>query len=126
MAKSRIPKFYQYSVPERLKILLEQKLLNDDDYYQLLNSNNIIDGGDADKMIENVIGVFGLPIGLGLNLMVNKKEYVVPMVVEEPSIVAAISSSSKLVREVGGFHSANTDPILIGQIQIVNVERGDY
>ena len=68
----------------------------------------MIDGSDADKMIENVIGIFGLPIGLGLNLMVNKKEYVVPMVVEEPSIVAAVSSSAKLVREVGGFQSVNT------------------
>ncbi len=122
MEKSRIPKFYKYSIPERLRILLEKKLLDDDDYYQLLNNNNMIDGSDADKMIENVIGIFGLPIGLGLNFMVNKKEYVVPMVVEEPSIVAAVSSSAKLVREAGGFQSVNTDPILIGQIQIVDVE----
>ncbi|MCK4892615.1 MAG: hydroxymethylglutaryl-CoA reductase, degradative, partial [Calditrichia bacterium] len=122
MEKSRIPKFYKYSIPERLRILLEKNLLDDDDYYQLLNNNNMIDGSDADKMIENVIGIFGLPIGLGLNFMVNKKEYVVPMVVEEPSIVAAVSSSAKLVREAGGFQSVNTDPILIGQIQIVDVE----
>jgi hydroxymethylglutaryl-CoA reductase len=77
---------------------------------------------EADKMIENVIGVFSLPIGLGLNMMVNKKEYVVPMVVEEPSIVAAVSYSAKLVREAGGFFSDSTAPILIGQIQIVDVE----
>lgn len=77
---------------------------------------------EADKMIENVIGVFSLPIGLGLNMMVNKKEYIVPMVVEEPSIVAAVSFSAKLAREAGGFISESTDPILIGQIQIVDIE----
>ena len=122
MKKSRIPKFYRYSVADRLKLLFEHNLLNDDDYYQLLNYNNMLTVEEADKMIENVIGIFGLPIGLGLNLMVNKKEYVVPMVVEEPSIVAAVSSSSKLVHEAGGFQSSSTDPILIGQIQIVDVE----
>jgi hydroxymethylglutaryl-CoA reductase len=77
---------------------------------------------EADKMIENVIGVFGLPIGLGLNMLVNQREYIIPMVVEEPSIVAAVSSSARLVRKSGGFISSSTEPILIGQIQIVNID----
>jgi hydroxymethylglutaryl-CoA reductase len=120
--KSRIPKFYQYNFAERLRILFEKKVINNEDYYEMLNFNNILSIDEADKMIENVIGVFGLPIGLGLNMLVNNHEYIVPMVVEEPSIVAAVSSSAKLVRESGGFTSESTDPILIGQIQIVDVD----
>ncbi len=122
MAKSRIPKFYQYSIPERLKLLYDRDLLNEEDYYRFLNGDNVLGPEEADKMIENVIGVFGLPIGLGLNMLVNEREYVVPMVVEEPSIVAAVSSASKLVRDAGGFRSVSTEPILIGQIQVVDVE----
>jgi hydroxymethylglutaryl-CoA reductase len=72
-------------------------------------------------MIENVVGVMGLPLGLGMNLLVNDKQYIVPMVVEEPSVVAALSSACKLVRAAGGFKAQSTDPILIGQIQIVNL-----
>lgn len=120
--KSRIPKFYQYSIPDRLRLLFERNILSDKDYYNLLNGNTLLTEEAADKMIENVIGVFGLPIGLGLNLLVNKKSYIVPMVVEEPSIIAAMSASAKLVRDAGGFISESTDPILIGQIQIVDVQ----
>ena len=122
MEKSRISKFYQLSIADRLKILRERDILTDENYKFLLSSTNMLSPEEADKMIENVIGVFSLPIGLGLNMMVNKKEYVVPMVVEEPSIVAAVSYSAKLVREAGGFFSDSTAPILIGQIQIVDVE----
>ncbi len=122
MEKSRIPKFYQFSVPERLRILLERNVITSEDYYKLINFDNILTYDDADKMIENVIGVFGLPIGLGLNMLVNRKDYVIPMVVEEPSIVAAVSSAAKLVRDSGGFISESTEPILIGQIQIVDVQ----
>ena len=121
MEKSRIPKFYQLSVPDRLRILLERDIISEEDYYNLLNENNILRVDEADKMIENVIGVFGLPIGLGLNMLVNQKEYIIPMVVEEPSIVAAVSSAARLVRNAGGFISESTEPILIGQIQVVDV-----
>jgi hydroxymethylglutaryl-CoA reductase len=75
----------------------------------------------ADRMIENVIGVMGLPVGLGLNFLINGREYVVPLVVEEPSIVAALSSAAKLVRNCGGFETRSTEAILIGQIQMVDV-----
>jgi hydroxymethylglutaryl-CoA reductase len=73
-------------------------------------------------MIENVVGVMGLPLGLGMNLVVNGKQYIVPMVVEEPSVVAALGSACKLIRQSGGFRAEATDPILIGQIQIVNLK----
>ena len=72
----------------------------------------------ADKMIENVVGVFGLPLAVAPNFLVNGRDYIVPMAVEEPSIVAGVSSAAKLARESGGFRVSSTDPVLIGQILI--------
>jgi len=118
---SRIPKFYKLSVEERLRILHEEGILNSEDYLGLLDQQQVLSSGEADKMIENVIGVFGLPLGLGLNFIINEKPYVVPMVVEEPSILAAVSSAAKVVRNAGGFTSDSDEPVLIGQIQLVDV-----
>jgi hydroxymethylglutaryl-CoA reductase len=87
----------------------------------LVTGAHTLDLEAADKMIENVVGVMGLPLGLGMNLCVNGKRYIVPMAVEEPSVVAAMSSASKLIGEWGGFEARATDPVLIGQIQIVNL-----
>jgi len=87
----------------------------------VLRDGSSLDAERADKMVENCVGVFGLPVGLGLNFTINDKDYVVPMVVEEPSVVAAVSNMAKLVRQNGGFH-ADADPgIMIAQVQIVNV-----
>ena len=122
MDRSRIPKFYQASIPERLNILNEKRIINEEDFLVLMNNLATLQSDEADKMIENVIGVFGLPIGLGLNFLINDKDYIIPMVVEEPSIVAAVSSAAKLVRNAGGFKSISDDPLLIGQVQIVDVE----
>lgn len=119
--KSRIPKFYKYSVENRLDILREKEILNQEDYVALREQMHLLSQDDADKMIENVIGVFGLPMGLGLNFLINEKPYIVPMVVEEPSILAAVSSAAKVVRNAGGFEVESDDPILIGQIQLVDV-----
>lgn len=119
--KSRIPKFYKYSVENRLDILREKEILSQEDYVALREQMHLLSQNDADKMIENVIGVFGLPMGLGLNFLINEKPYIVPMVVEEPSILAAVSSAAKVVRNAGGFEVESDDPILIGQIQLVDV-----
>jgi hydroxymethylglutaryl-CoA reductase len=122
MDKSRIPKFYKASIADRLTILREKGILNKDDYYALINGMNILNLDEADKMIENVLGTFGLPLGLGLNFLVNNKAYVIPMVVEEPSIIAAVSSAAKIVYQAGGFVSESDEPLMIGQVQIVDVE----
>ncbi len=122
MAKSRIANFYKLSIQERLKLLNERKILSEADYIRLKNGNHLLRSEESDRMIENVIGVFGLPMGLGLNFLINDKDYIVPMVVEEPSIVAAVSSAAKVVRKAGGFSSDYTAPILIGQVQIVNIK----
>ena len=76
-------------------------------------------------MIENVIGVMGMPIGLGLNFLIDNKEYVIPMAVEEPSIVAALSAAAKISRSGGGFSTVCSDPILTGQIQVVGIKSLD-
>ena len=121
MDRSRLPKFYQINIPERLEVLRERGVLNKNDFYALLNGENVLTPEQADKMIENVIGVFGLPMGLGLNFLINDRAYLIPMVVEEPSIVAAVSSAAKTVRNAGGFRSVGDEPVMIGQIQIVDV-----
>ncbi|HEY8520784.1 MAG TPA: hydroxymethylglutaryl-CoA reductase, degradative [Gammaproteobacteria bacterium] len=119
--RSRIPEFYKLSVEERVRLVHERGLLNAADFRALATGRHTLDLAAADKMIENVIGVLGLPLALGMNLVVNDKQYIVPMVVEEPSVVAALGSACKLVRRSGGFRAEATDPILIGQIQVVNV-----
>ena len=123
---SRIPQFYKYSVLERLEILKERNIITAEEFKILANHKNVMNYDEADKMVENVIGVFSLPIGLGLNFLVNDKDYVVPMVVEEPSIIAAVSSAAKIVRNAGGFKSTSTAPILIGQIQVVDIEHPSH
>ncbi len=117
----RIPEFYKLSIEERVRLVHERGLLNTTDFRALATGRHTLDLAAADKMIENVVGVMGLPLGLGMNLVVNDKQYVVPMVVEEPSVVAALGSACKLVRKCGGFRAEATDPILIGQIQVVNL-----
>ncbi|MGY6630286.1 MAG: hydroxymethylglutaryl-CoA reductase, degradative [Wenzhouxiangella sp.] len=121
MERSRIPHFYKMSVSERVRTVRDRGLLGDEDCLNLQSGRHTLSVQLADKMIENVIGVMGLPVGLGLNFLINGKDYVVPLVVEEPSIVAALSSAAKLARQTGGFEVESQDPRLIGQIQIVDV-----
>ena len=122
MNKSRIPNFYRLSIKDRVEAVFERGLISEEDYLALKNQQQQLDLNSADKMIENVIGVMGLPIGLGLNFLINEKEYVIPLAVEEPSIVAALSSAAKITRKHGGFKAESTDPILIGQIQVVGIK----
>jgi hydroxymethylglutaryl-CoA reductase len=119
--RRRIPEFYKLSVEERVRTVHERGLINSADFRALATGQHTLDLDSADKMIENVVGVMGMPLGLGMNLVVNDQQYIVPMVVEEPSVVAALGSACKLVRSCGGFKAEATDPILIGQIQIVNL-----
>ena len=119
--RTRIPDFYKLSVEERVRAVHERGLIDTADFRALSTGRHTLDLEAADKMIENVVGVMGLPLGLGMNLVVNDKHYIVPMVVEEPSVIAALGSAAKLIRACGGFRAEATDPILIGQIQVVNL-----
>ena len=73
-------------------------------------------------MIENVVGAMPMPFGIGVNFQINKHDYLIPMVTEEPSVVAAASYAAKMVRDGGGFHTSSTPPVMIGQIQVVGIE----
>jgi len=121
MSSSLFPSFHKLSVPERARTVRDRGLLSSQEYKALVSGETILDVSDANTMIENVIGVMGLPIGLGLNFLINDKDYVVPLAVEEPSIVAALSFAAKTARATGGFTTSSSDPILIGQIQLVDV-----
>lgn len=118
MTTSRIPGFYKMEVEERRQFLDKQLNLTDENK-NTLYTNEALDLETADKMIENVIGTFQLPLGLGLNFLINDKEYKIPMAVEEPSIIASASYIAKIVREAGGFKTEATDRVMIGQIQVV-------
>jgi hydroxymethylglutaryl-CoA reductase len=87
----------------------------------LLTEQNLLSVEEADRIVENVVGVFGLPIGLGLNFLINRKNYIVPMVVEEPSIVAAVSSAAKTVQKSGAFAAMSSEMLMIGQIAISGI-----
>ena len=121
MNRARISQFYKRSVAERLTVLRERGVLSQSDYNMLTQSGQLMSVVGADKMVENVVGVFGLPLGLGLNFVVNEKPYVVPMVVEEASIIAGLSFAAKLVADGGGFTVQSEEPLLIGQVQVVGV-----
>lgn len=117
---SRIPGFYRLDVAERHDELKTRFGLTCDEVDILCDASKL-DLGRADKMVENCVGVFGLPIGLGLNFKVNGNDYVVPMVVEEPSVVAAVSNMARTVRQAGGFDAEADDALMIGQVQILDV-----
>ncbi|MGD8441704.1 MAG: hydroxymethylglutaryl-CoA reductase, partial [Holophagae bacterium] len=84
MSKSLLPSFHKLSVKERVRKVRERGLLSSHDSKALLNGDTMLDIQNADSMIENVIGVMGLPVGLGVNFLINGKDYVVPLAVEEP------------------------------------------
>ena len=118
---SRIPRFFKLDVDARVDALRVRGLLTDDDIRALKSGEHTLKPHIADKMIENVVGVFGLPLGLGLNFLVDGRDYIVPLSVEEPSVIAGLSAAARTARLSGGFETEVTDPILIGQVQVVDV-----
>jgi hydroxymethylglutaryl-CoA reductase len=114
---SRLSGFHKLSMVERHEKLSQMLGLDEMDLAQL-QGISALQPGLANQMIENAVGTFSLPLGLGLNLQINGKDYLVPMAVEEPSVVAAVSFASKIVREAGGFTAEADDPVMIGQVQL--------
>ena len=117
---SRLSGFYKLSVPERRAMLAELAGLSEEQVRAWANAE--LDEGTADRMIENVIGRYSLPIGVATNFIIDGEHYVIPFVVEEASVVAAASNMAKRCQKNGGFVSNNTDPVMIGQIQVVGCE----
>ncbi len=118
MTTSRISGFYNLTLEERRFRLAAALQLTPDD---LLSFTNSLSAEAADHMIENAIGTFALPLGIGLNFIVNGRDVLVPMAIEEPSVVAGASFMAKLARAGGGFTATTTEPLMIGQMQVINV-----
>ncbi len=118
---SRIPGFYQLALAQRHQILSEKFGLTPIEL-SYLSEGNGLSWEIADKMVENCIGTIGLPVGLGLNFLINGKDYIIPMAVEEPSIIAAVSNMAKLTRPFGGFKASADPGLMISQIQVVQCD----
>ena len=125
MKKSNYSGFYKLSVEERLDEVVKFANLDKEDIENIKNTD-ALDISKADNMVENVIGRFTLPIGVALNFKINDKDYIIPMVSEEASVIAAASNAAKLARSSGGFYTSNTGSIMIAQIQIVGVKDVNY
>ncbi|HWM27925.1 MAG TPA: 3-hydroxy-3-methylglutaryl-CoA reductase, partial [Woeseiaceae bacterium] len=125
MKDSRISGFYRMTVDERIDVLLERQWLDAETAACLKHGAALVRRDIADRMIENVIGVFGLPLAVAPNFTVNGRDYVVPMVVEEPSIVAGVSGAARLARAAGGFKVDAEDSLAIGQILLTGAAEPD-
>ena len=118
---SRLKGFYKLSVEERRNKVAELSGLDAEGVAALAATGELSEAA-ADRIIENVIGTLALPVGVATNFIVDGEHYLVPFALEEPSVVAAASNMAKRCHAKGGFVSNNTDPIMIGQIQVVGCE----
>jgi hydroxymethylglutaryl-CoA reductase len=120
MAKSsRLPGFYDLSFEERAARVAGWAGLDEDERAVLAGAGLVAER--ADQMIENVVGTHALPLGIAPNFLVNGRDYLVPMSIEEPSVVAAASYMAKIVRGEGGFRTCSTEPVMIAQMQVLDV-----
>src|SRR5581483_11065621 len=120
MSSSRIPAFYQLSIDERREKLAAALGLAPNDV-DVLSAADALPVEVADTMIENAVGTFALPFGVALNFRINGRDRIIPMVVEEPSVIAAASYAALIARTGGGFVAEGDPGAMIGQIQLVNV-----
>ena len=121
MNNSRISGLHKLSVSGRIAELEKLGWISPHTARELRSGSQVIAAVSADKMIENVVGVFGLPLAIAPNFIVNGRECIVPLVVEEPSIVAALSSAAALARATGGFSAVLSESLLVGQVHIAGV-----
>jgi len=118
---SVISGFYKLSPKERLEFIKKSAGLTDEEAASLQNTGSL-PLALADHMIENVIGAIPIPLGIAVNFLINNRDYLIPMAIEEPSVVAAASNAAKMARSGGGFYTSSTPPIMIGQIQAVDIK----
>jgi hydroxymethylglutaryl-CoA reductase len=114
---SRLPGFYRLPLASRRDELRARAELGDEDLETLETGG--IDMATADRVVENAVGIYALPLGLGLNFRVNGTDHLVPMAVEEPSVIAAASNAARMVRAGGGFQAEADDPIMTAQVELV-------
>jgi len=118
---SQISGFYKLTPKERIQIVKRFAGLTDEEV-KILQSTGSLPLELADRMIENVVGAIPIPLGIAANFLINGRDYLIPMAIEEPSVVAAASYAAKMARLKGGFFTSSTEPIMIGQIQAVGIE----
>jgi len=118
---SRIEGFYKLPMAERLKLVKSFADLTDEEAMALAGIGGV-DPSISDKMVENAIGSFQMPLGIAVNFLINDKDYLIPMAIEEPSVIAAASNAAKMAREKGGFRTSSTAPIMIGQVQLTGIK----
>lgn len=111
--------FYKLPVDQRRAFVKSFSGLTEDDE-KILSS--CLDIQTADRMIENVLGTFELPLGIAVNFLINGRDYLIPMATEESSVVAAASNAAKIARVKGGFTTATSEPLMIGQLQLLHVD----
>ena len=116
---SRIPGFYKKTLAERAALVGDWAGLNEQERAALLGQG--LPSETAAQMVENGLGTYELPIGVACNFTINGRDYLIPMAIEEPSVIAAVSFAAKLVREGGGFRTVASEPVMIGQIQVLDV-----
>ncbi|UCF13406.1 MAG: hydroxymethylglutaryl-CoA reductase, degradative [Thermoplasmatales archaeon] len=116
---SKVSGLYKMPVEKRVEFVKNFSDLNDEET-KIFSSS--LDIETADRMIENVLGTFELPLGVAVNFLVNGKDYLIPMAIEESSVVAAASNAAKIARIKGGFTTESSNPLMIGQIQLLNVK----
>lgn len=117
---SKISGFYKLDPQERLKLVSDFAGLTQEEA-SCISSSGALSLDSADRMVENLIGVMEVPMGVAVNFLINGKDYLIPMAIEEPSVIAAASNAAKMAREGGGFTTSNTGPVMIGQIQAVGI-----
>jgi hydroxymethylglutaryl-CoA reductase len=117
---SRVPGFYKIALDERRAVVSEATGVEGADFDRSLRGGGLA-ADEADKFVENVIGTYALPYAVALNVRLRDRDYVVPMVVEEPSVVAAASNAARMVRAGGGFTAEADPPLMISQVQLVDV-----
>jgi len=122
MPDSSISKFFEKTLKERLGLIADFSGLSKDELKIIEDATGGISFDKADGMIENAIGTFSLPLGIATNFQINDKDYLIPMVIEEPSVIAASSKAAKIARVQGGFKAEADESYSIGQIQVVNID----
>jgi len=122
LTDSSIPKFFEKTLKERLGIVADFSGLSQDELKIIEDATGGISFDQADGMIENAVGTFALPLGIATNFRVNDKDYLFPMVIEEPSVIAAASKAAKIARIQGGFKAEAEQSYSIGQIQVVDID----
>lgn len=115
---SRLSGYYQKSPAERMEILARYANLDESETALFQGALTL---EHADRMVENVVGLYALPLGIGANFQINERDYLIPMVVEEPSVIAAVSYAARLARHGGGFHTGSTESVMIAQVQLLHV-----